>query len=386
MRDVAVVGVGRTKFGELWDRALRDLFAEAALAAMADAGVERVDSLVVGCMSSGLFTDQEHIGALVADCLGLTPIPATRVEAACASGGLAVRVGFLEVASGVSDVVLVGGVEKMTDATSSRTTLALAAAADMEWETFQGVTFPALYAMMARAHMDRFGTTREQLAAVAVKNHRHGALNPDAQFRGEITVEDVLRSPLIADPLRLLDCSPVSDGAAALVLCTVERAKSLRCDPIVRITGSGMGTDTIALHHRADLPDLRAARAAGEAAFRMAGRRPEDVDFAEIHDGFTIVELCSLEALGFVERGRSGPATEAGETSLGGRIPVNPSGGLKAGGHPVGATGVAQVCEVVTQLRGRAGARQVPGARIGLAHSMAGSGGSALVHLLEVGE
>lgn len=383
MREVAIAGIGMTRFGELWDRSLRDLFVEAALAAMDDAGVEKIDSMYVGNMSSGLFCGQEHIGSLFADYLGVTPVPAVRVEAACASGGAAVRSAFFEVASGASDVVLAAGVEKMTDVSTGAASAVLSTAGDYDWEVFHGVTFPALYAMMARAHMERFGTTRDQLAAVAVKNHYNGSLNPHAQFRNVITKEDVLASPIVADPLRQLDCSPISDGAAALIVCSIDFARKLRCRPIIRITGVGMGTDTIALDHRADITNLKAARAAGEAAFRMAGRKPEDVDFAEIHDGFTIVELCSIEALGFVARGKSGPATEAGETSLKGRIPINPSGGLKSVGHPVGASGVSQICEAIIELRGKAGERQIPGARIALAHSMAGSGGSAVVHILE---
>jgi acetyl-CoA C-acetyltransferase len=383
MREVAIAGVGMTNFGELWDRSLRDLFVEAALAAMGDAGVDRVDSMYVGTMSSGLFGAQEHIGSLLADYLGVAPIPCTRVESACASGASAVRAAFIEVAAGLSDIVLAGGVEKMTDISPGAVTSALAAAADADGEVFHGITFPGLYAMMARAHMERFGTTREQLAAVAVKNHRNGALNPRAQFRSLITKEDVLASPLVADPLRLLDCSPISDGAAAVIVCSLDAARRLHGTPIIRITGSGMGTDSIALHHRADITDLRAARAAGQAACQMAHRKPEEMHFAEVHDGFTITELCAIEALGFVERGKSGPATEAGETALDGRIPINPSGGLKSVGHPVGASGVAQVCEAVLQLRGRGGERQIPGARIALAHSMAGSGGSSVVHILE---
>jgi acetyl-CoA C-acetyltransferase len=383
MRDVAIVGIGMTEFGELWDRSLRDLFVEAGLAAIADAGVDHIDSIYVGAMASGLFTGQEHIGALVADYLGMTPIPGTRVEAACASGGLAIRCAFMEVASGVSDIVLAGGVEKMTDVSASETSSTLASAADADWEVFHGVTFPAVYAMMAKAHMAQFGTTRGLIADVAVKNHRNGALNPHAQYKQTITREDVMKSPVIAEPLHLLDCSPVSDGAAAVVVCSLDVAKKLAKSPIVRIAGTGMGTDTIALHQRADITDLRAARAAGEMALKMAGRKIEDMDFAEIHDGFTIVELCSIEALGFVPRGRSGPATEAGETALNGRIPINPSGGLKAVGHPVGATGASQICETVIQLRGQGGPRQIKDARIALAHSMAGSGGSAVVHVLE---
>lgn len=383
MRDVVIAGVGVTRFGELWDKSLRDLFVEAALKAIDDAGVDRIDSIYTGCMSSALFNDQEHIGSLVADYLGVTPIPSTRVEAACASGAVAVRSAFIEVASGISDIVLASGVEKMTDVSGGEVTATLAAAGDQEIEVFYGATFPALYAMMARAHMEKYGTTRDQLSAVAVKNHYNGSLNSRAQFRKPINKEAVTNSSMVADPLHLLDCSPVSDGAAAIILCSVDMAKKLKCDPMIQVTGCGMGTDTIALHERNEITELKAARSAGEAAFKMAGLTPDDMDFAEIHDGFTIVELCAIEALGFFEMGRSGPATEAGETALDGKIPINPSGGLKSVGHPVGASGAAQIYEVVQQLRGVSGKHQIKNAKRALAHSMAGSGGSSVVHILE---
>ncbi len=383
-REVAVIGVGLSEWGELWNKSLRDLFVDAALRAISDAGVDHIDAMYVGCMSSGLFTGQEHLAALLADYLGMKHIPAGRVESACASGGLALKVGFLEVASGASDVVLVGGVEKMTDVSTDQATAALSAAADREYEVYYGATFPALYAMMATAHMQRYGSTREQLAQVAVKNHLHGSLNPHAQFRQKITIEDVLNSVLVADPLRVLDCSPITDGAAAVVLCPLDLARKVAKKPPVKISGYGHATDTIALHSRNDFTFLRAAQLATERALAMAGKRREDIDVIELHDCFTIAEIIVLESMGFVERGKGGEATMAGLTTLGGKLPVNPSGGLKAKGHPVGATGVAQAVEIVQQLRGEAGERQVQGARVGLTQNMGGTGGSTLVHVLEV--
>jgi acetyl-CoA C-acetyltransferase len=382
MRDVAVMGVGMTKWGELWEKSLRTIFTETALLAIDDAGVERIDSMVVGCMSSGLFTGQEHLASLLADELGRNPVPAARVESACSSGGLALRQGFLEVASGMSDVVLVGGVEKMTDVTGCEATYALGTAADQEYEGYHGLTFPGLYAMMAVAHMHQYGTTREQLARVAVKNHENGSKNPLAQFPFKVSIETVLNSVLVADPLRILDCSPITDGAAAVILCPLETAKKTG-RPVVRITGSGQATDTIALSSRQDLCWLESTRLAAEKALAMAGRKVEDMHLFEVHDCFTIAEIMVTEALGLVPRGRGGPAVAEGLTVIGGKFPVNPSGGLKAKGHPVGATGVAQAVEVVKQLRGEAGERQVKGARRGLTQNMGGTGGSSVVHVFE---
>ncbi len=385
MRDVAVVGIGITEFGELWNKSLRTIWAEAAHAALADAGVDSVDLITIGCMSPGLFAGQEHLASLLADELGMAGTAASRVESACASGGLALRAGFAEVAAGLAETVLVSGVEKMTDVDGADATYALGTAADQEWEGFHGITFPGLYAMLARAHMQRFGTTVEQLAAVAVKNHANGLLNPNAQYHLELSVEDVLQSTMVADPLRLFDCSPVTDGAAALVLTTVDRARELAGErPVVTITGSGLATDTITLANRENLSELRAVRLAAERAFAMAGRGPGDLDVVEVHDCFTIAEIMAIEAIGLFDPGQGARAAADGVTARSGKMPVNTSGGLKSKGHPVGATGVAQVYEIVTQLRGEAGDRQVDNASIGLAQNMGGSGGSSVVHILEV--
>jgi len=382
MRDVAVVGVGMTKWGELWDKSLRTIFVEPALMALEDAGLDRLDSMIVGCMSSGLFVGQEHLASLLSDYLGKNPVPAARVESACASGGLALRQGFIEVASGMSDIVLVGGVEKMTDVNGGEATFALGTAADQEYEGYHGLTFPGLYALMAVAHMHAHGTTREQLARVAVKNHENGSRNPLAQFPFKVSVEAVLESVLVADPLRILDCSPITDGAAAVILCPVDMAKKLK-KPVVRITGSGHATDTIALSARQDLSWIESTHLAAKKALAMAKRKVEDMQLFEVHDCFTIAEIMVTEALGIVKKGQGGPAVADGLTALTGKFPVNPSGGLKAKGHPVGATGVAQAVEVVKQLRGDAGARQVKGATRGLTQNMGGTGGSTVVHVFE---
>jgi acetyl-CoA C-acetyltransferase len=385
MRSVSIIGVGCTKFGERWDVSLRDLVAEAGVMAIDDSSVigEQIDALYVGNMSGGRFVEQEHIGALIADCAGLSRlhIPSTRVEAACASGGLALRQSVLAVASGYHDIVIAAGVEKMTDVSSGTAADALAAAADREWECFFGATFPALYAMMARLHMRRYGTTHDQMALVAVKNHHHGCLNPKAQYQMEITVEDVDKSPMVADPLHVLDCSPISDGASAIVLAPTEIAKRFTDTP-VRIVGSGQASDTLALHDRRDLTTLDATVYAARQAFGQAGISPKDIDIAEVHDCFTIGEILAIEDLGFVEKGKGGEATEEGQTALGSQLPINTSGGLKACGHPVGATGIKQAYEIALQLRGEAGKRQVDDVEFGLTHNVGGSGGTAVVHIM----
>ncbi|MCJ7681839.1 MAG: thiolase domain-containing protein [Candidatus Aminicenantes bacterium] len=382
MRDVAVIGVGITPFGELWDKSLRNLFTEAAIAAIDDSGLDRIQSMYVGCMSSGIFVGQEHLAALAADYLGQGHIPSVRVESACASGGLAMRLGYMEVASGMNDVVLVGGVEKMTDSTGPEATFGLGTAADQEYECYHGITFPGLYALMARAHMEKYGTTREQLAMVAVKNHKNGAHNPNAQYPFEITVEGVLKSVMIADPLRILDCSPITDGAAAAILCPVDMAKKLG-KPIIKVIGTGHATDTIQLCDRDDPTWIEATYLAAKQAYAMADKKPSDIDFFEVHDCFTIAEICVMEALGLVDKGKGGPAVEAGKSSIDGEFPINPSGGLKSKGHPVGATGIAQVVEIVKQLRGEAEGRQVKNARIAMAQNMGGSGASTVTHIFE---
>ncbi len=385
MRDVAVVGVGLQKWGELWEKSLRDVFVEAALAAIDNSGVDHLDSMVVGCMTGGLFAGQEHLGSLLADYLGQPGLPASRVESACASGGLAFRTAFIEVASGMSDIVLAGGVEKMTDVSGDGATYALATAADQEYEVFHGATFPGLYALMATAHMQKFGTTRDMLTAVAVKNHFNGSMNPFAQYPFKTTKQEVEESVMVASPLRIMDCSPITDGGAAVILTTVDVAKKLG-KPIIKIIGSGHATDTIALHDREDLTTLNATKLAAQRAFKMAGISIKDVNFAEVHDCFTIAEIVVTESLGIFPCGKGGEGALKGETSLEGRFPINTSGGLKSKGHPVGATGIGQIIELVKQLSGTAenGRQLKTKPRIGLAQNMGGSGGSTLVHILEV--
>ncbi len=385
MRDVAVVGVGLHKWGELWDKSLRDVFVEPALAAIDNAGVDHIDSMVVGCMSGGLFAGQEHLGSLLADYLGQAGIPASRVESACASGGLAFRTAFMEVASGMSDIVLAGGVEKMTDVSGDGATYALATAADQEYEVFNGATFPGLYALMAVAHMHKYGTTRDMLTAVAVKNHNNGSMNPYAQYPFKTTKQEVEESVMVASPLRIMDCSPITDGGAAVILTTVDIAKKLK-KPIIKVIGSGHATDSIALHSREDMTTLRATTLAAERAFKMAGKTIKDIEFAEVHDCFTIAEIVVTESLGIFPAGKGGEAALRGETGLDGKFPINTSGGLKSKGHPVGATGIGQIIELVKQLSGVAenGRQLKKTPKIGLAQNMGGSGGSTLVHILEV--
>jgi acetyl-CoA C-acetyltransferase len=380
MREVAIIGVGMTKFGELWDQGIRDVFAEAALKAMSNAGVDKIDSLYVGCMSSGLYAYQEHLASLMADYIGQKGIPATRVESACASGSIALRSGIMEVASGMSDIVLVGGVEKMWDVEDG--TFVLAAASDQEYEAYSGVTFPGLYAMMARSYMDKYKLTREELAQIPIKNHKHSVNNPNAQYPFELSLDTVLTSSLVADPLRLMDCSPITDGAAAVVICSVDTAKKMG-KKIIKVKGVGAATGPIALLDHKDMTRLDAVRLAGERAYKMAGLKPSDIPFVEVHDCFSIAEIIVAEELGFFEYGTAGKAIANGAGTYGGKIVINPSGGLKAKGHPVGATGIAQIIEVVEQLSGEAGKRQVEGAKYGMAQNMGGSGGSSVVHILE---
>lgn len=380
MRDVAIIGVGMTKFGELWEQGIRDMFAEAAIKAMDDAGVKKIDSFYLGAMSSGLYTYQEHLSSLMADYMGQIGVPGLHVESACASGGSAVRAAFIEVASGMSDIVLAGGVEKMWDVEDG--TIVLATASDQEYEAYNGVTFPGLYAMMARVYMEKYGLTREELAQVPIKNHKHSVNNPNAQYPFEISLNDVLKSSMVADPLRLMDCSPITDGAAAVILCPLDRAKEFTDKP-VKIRAVGAATGPIALHDHKDLTRLEAVKLAADRAYKMAGLSPADISFVEVHDCFSIAEIIVAEELGFFEYGTAGKAIAEGQGTYGGKIVINPSGGLKAKGHPVGATGAAQVIEAYYQLTGKAGARQVPDAKFGMTQNMGGSGGSCIVHILE---
>ena len=376
-----------TKFGEHWTSSFREMVVEAGVHAIRDAGIEGKDleAIYGGCMASGRFIGQEHIGALIVDQLGLNPLPSTRCEAACASGGVAFRQGFLSVASGMYDVVAVGGVEKMTDISSEDAALALGGAGDQEWELFNGATFPSIYALMARRHMIDYGTTEEQLAACAVKNHANAMHNEFAQYHREITVEDVMDSGYIAEPLKLLDCSPITDGAAAVILCATEKAHELSDKP-VEIIASAQASDTLSLADRESLTSLKATRICADQVFKRAGIAPLDVDVAEVHDCFTIGEVMAVEDLGFFKKGGGGKAGEEGETALNSKISINPSGGLKACGHPVGATGVKQIVEACWQLRGEAVGRQVDDADYALTHNVGGSGATAVVHLFKRGD
>lgn len=382
MRRVGIIGAGMTKFGENWEQGFRQLVVEAGIRALTDAGIsgDRIDAGYVGTMASGRLIGQEHIGALIADYMGLNPIPITRVEGACASGSLALRQGFMAVASGMHDIVVVGGVEKMTELGVNTVSDILGGAGDQEWELFLGATFPAIYALMAKRHMYEFGTTEEMMASVAVKNHKHGSKNKYAQFPREISMEQVLNSKVIADPLKMFDCSPITDGAAGVILAPMEMAESFTKKPIEIVT-TAQASDSIALHSRETLTGLKATRVAAKKAFSRAKMTPKDMDLAEVHDCFTIAEIMAIEDLGFFEKGKGGPASLEGKTALDGEIPINTSGGLKACGHPVGATGIKQAVECVWQLRGEAEGRQVKDAHVALSHNVGGSGATAVVHI-----
>ena len=385
MRDVAVIGIGVTQFGELWDHSFRQVGIQAGLEAVYDANLSgsEIDAMYIGNMSSGRFIDQHHIGALIADYSGLAShnVPSTRIEAAGASGSLAFRQGVMAVASGMHDVVVVGGAEKMTDVSDEASNFILNSAADQQWESMMGATFASLHAMIARRFIHEGYATREQIASVAVKNHLHGALNPKAQFQRPIKLDTVLRSPMVADPLTMFDCSPISDGAAAVVLCPLDKAYEYTDNP-VKVLGTGQASDTLALYQRGDICSFNATKVATRMALDIADLTVKDVDLVEVHDDYTISELLALEDMGFFARGEAGKAVESGETELTGSIPVNTSGGLKARGNPIGATGVAQIVELVAQLRGDADKRQVKGAQVGMAQSIGGTGSTAVISIL----
>ncbi|MBI3190627.1 thiolase domain-containing protein [archaeon] len=380
MKNVAVIGVGQTKFGELWDKSLRDISVEAGLLAIKDSGVEKesIKALYVGNMSAGRFAGQEHLGALIADNLGLKNVPATRCEAACASGSVAFRDAMFAVASGSIDVALVVGTEKMTDINGAGGLTTLAAAGDQEWEASIGLTFAGLYALMARRHMYDFGTTQEQLASVAVLNHKNGVKNNLAQFQMTISIEDVLNSSIIADPLRLFDCSPITDGAAAVVITSEDVAKKINNQPVY-VLGSGKGTDTLALHDRKSFTEILATKLAVKKAYEQSNLSTKDINVAEVHDCFTINEIIALEDLGFVEKGKGGKFIENGKADINGEIPTNTTGGLKSCGHPVGATGIRQIVDIVKMIRGDSFNKI--NADYGLNLNIGGSGATAVVNI-----
>ncbi len=411
-RGVAIVGAGMSKFGAFKGKTSRDLFVEAfvEMRNSVDKGLDpkEIEALYVGNYSSDLFENQGHLAPILASWTGLNPIPATRIEDACASAGVALREGVLAVASGLYDMVLVGGVEKMTDLATEKVTDTLATAADSQYEIPAGFTFPGFYAAMATAYMNEYGATPETFMKVGLKNHFNGSFNEKAQFGAKISslmearrqsaakkglpipewdselefMHDERANPIIAWPMRLFDCSPISDGAAVVLLVSEDLAKKYSEKPIY-IIGSGQASDG-ALHDRETLTSIPSAKLAGEQAYAMAGLTANDIDFAEVHDCFTAAEVIASEDLGFFERGKGGMAAEEGLTSRDGVTPINLSGGLKSKGHPVGASGVGQVVEIWKQLRGEAGERQVKRPlRYGLTHNVGGTGQTCVVHIFE---
>jgi len=374
---IKVLGTGVTKFGELWDKSLLDLAKEASAEAIHESGlmINQVDAVFVANMIHGKLSGQDHLGALVASSLGINGA-SFRIEGACASGGLAIHLAIQSLLAGTYKNVLVVGVEKMTDVPTSEIATALMGAGS-EAERKAGLTFPALYALMAKAHIQKYGTTRKQMASVAVKNHYHASLNEKAQFPYEVSMDKVLMSPVISTPFTLFDASPISDGAAAVVLSSDTSA------PGVYITGSAVATDTVDLASRKSLTEIPATKQAAQIALKQAGVEIKDIKVAEVHDCFTIAEILAMEDLGFCKKGDGGKFVSNGYTRLGGKMPVNTSGGLKACGHPVAATGVKQIIEITHQLQQRAGKRQVKGANVGLTHNVGGSGATVVIHLLQ---
>jgi acetyl-CoA C-acetyltransferase len=387
MRNVSIVGIGQSPVGELWNQSAREIAYSAISAAMKDAGVERADALFVGNMLSGNLLDQEHLATLVADYCGLHGIEAAKVEAACASGGAALRLGAMAVASGFHDVVIVAGLEKMTDTVGKDTTAGLATAADAEYEALHGVSFVGLNALLMQRYMHEYDLPLDAFAGFSINAHRNGANNPNAMFQEPISLDDYVKAPLIATPINMMDSSPVSDGAAAVVLVASERAHEYTRGHhrgAVQILASASANDTIAVHDRKDPLFLAAGQISSHKAYQQAGVTTDDIDLFELHDAFTVMSALSLEACGFARRGEGWRWAQDDLIAIDGKLPISTMGGLKSRGHPVGATGVYQIVELVQQLTGQAGANQVRNARIGMAQNIGGSGATIVTHILGV--
>lgn len=381
MGEAAIIGVGMTPVTAGSGRGLRDLFVEAAREALDDAGVDRIDSIYVGNMMSGFLQNQEHLGALMATALGREGVPTYKVEGACASGGVAVNAAVKALLSGFEEIVLVGAVEKMSGYTTPEVTAGLMMAEDRVKVASTGVTFVGLNAMIAREYMNKYNVTHESIAQFPVLCHQNALDNPKAQFRKKISIEDVLHSPLVADPLRLLDCSGIGDGAAALLLAPKDLARRFTDSPI-QVAASTVASDTLSLYQRPDITTFQASKKASDRAYKMAGIKPRDVNLLEVHDAFSVLGVMALEDLGFAEKGSGTKLLDEGECARDGKVPTNSFGGLKARGHPVGASGVYQVSELALQLRNEAGKCQVSGAEVGLAQSVGGIGGTVTTHIL----
>ncbi len=383
MREVAILGIGQTPIAEHWDKSLRVLAGEAVFAALNDAGRDRADGLFVGNMLSGPLNRQENLGALIADWVGLRGIEAVKVEAACGSGAAALRAGLVAVASGAMDSALVVGVEKMTETMGPQTTAALATAADADWEAAQGVSFVAINALVMRRYLHEYGWKHTDFAPFSINAHANAVHNPCARLHDAITAADYNRARMVADPINLLDASPIGDGAAAVVLVPADSVRSATPGhPILTLAGSASATDSLAVHDRRDPLWLSAAAESAKKAYAQAGVGPSDIDVFELHDAFSIMAALSLEACGFAERGQGPRLGLEGQIHPSGRVPIATRGGLKARGHPVGATGVYQIVEVAQQLRGVAGEGQVPDAKVGMAQNIGGSGATILTHIL----
>lgn len=382
MREVAILGIGQVPVDEHWDRPLVDLAGEAVFSALEDSGLDRVEGLYVGNMMAGQLSKQTHLGALIADWIGMRGIEAMTVEAACSSGALALRTAMTAVGSGLMTSALAVGVEKMTDTSPTETTAALATAASADWESVHGVTFVSLNALIMRRYMHEYGWQHKDFAAFSINAHANGANNPYARFQSPISLENYLKAPMISDPINLMDASPIGDGAAAAVVVPAELLRNTKETPIITIAGSAVATDSLAVHDRHDPIWLAAAEKSAKTAYKQAGITPEEVDFFEIHDAFSIMSALSLEACGFAERGQGPRLAQEGEIQLDGRIPITTLGGLKARGHPVGATGIYQIVEAVLQLRGQAGDSQIDGARVGMTQNIGGSGATIVTHIL----
>jgi len=387
MRSVSIVGIGQSPVGELWNRSARQIAGDAIAAAMADANIETADALYLGNMLSGSLLDQEHLATLVADYCGLTGIEAAKIEAACGSGAAALRIGMMAIASGFHEVVIVAGVEKMTDTVGKDTTAGLATAADAEYEALHGVSFVGLNALLMQRYMYEYNVPIDAFAGFSINAHRNGANNPNAMFQEAVTLNDYLRAPVIATPINIMDSSPVCDGAAAVILVATDRVQQFvqgHHRGAVRILASAAATDTLAVHDRRDPLWLEAAYSSSQKAYRQAGLSPKEIDLFEVHDAFTIMSALSLEASGFAQRGEGWRLAHAEMIGIQGELPISTMGGLKSRGHPVGATGVYQIVEVVQQLTGTAGANQVQKAEIGMAQNIGGSGATILTHILGV--
>ena len=384
MRQIAILGIGQTKVDEHWDKSLKELGGEACFAALQDAGIQKVEALFVGNMLSPLVDGQNQLGTFLSDWIGLWGHEAVKVEAACGSGAAAFRAGVMAVASGEIESALVVGVEKMTDKAGHDVTAALATAADADYEVEQGVSFVGINALVMRRYMYEYGWKHADFAPFSINAHANAMHNPNARLHMQITTQEFERSNMVATPINLLDASPIGDGAAAAILVPAEKVSSIPGRPRIVLAGSGAATDHIAVHSRKDPLFLSAAYDSAMRAYEMAGVTPQDIDLFELHDAFSIMTALSLEACGFAERGQGPRLGLENEISPGGRVPICTRGGLKARGHPVGATGMYQIVEVTQQLRGECAETQVRDARIGMAQNIGGSGATVLTHILKV--